>query len=317
MSEGPNFFMRSGSADTPANPKRWMLYDYNDGAAPLTDAKRGNAVGAQAVTEVPWIVRSDAGSWDRFYLGNNRSTFNPVNGLDNGLQTRVGGAWWWGGVAEASTAFEANGRTYLLFSRNGWDSAAYQIVSRTSEPGGILPSLALGGRHITNATEKILIRSHSYTNVAGGTNCENIFTTASFGTPDAFAQPYWFGPDSEISSIGFAAKMDYSPRRTTFFKELHFEASDASLSTLEQPVGVGTHSQPWRSINEFLVRQCRGGCGADVNLDGVVDLNDYFDFMQSQSNPHGRMGDINGNLLGPSEDIADFFDFWTYYELGC
>ncbi len=71
-------------------------------------------------------------------------------------------------------------------------------------------------------------------------------------------------------------------------------------------------SLPARTVL-LLQHEPPGLCRGDVNFDGEVDLNDFFDFLNGfdQNLP---IADVNGDL---SIDLGDFFDFLGAFDQGC
>lgn len=54
-------------------------------------------------------------------------------------------------------------------------------------------------------------------------------------------------------------------------------------------------------------------CAADLVVDGVLDLSDYFQFFDYFDQSHAG-ADIDGN---PGVDLGDFFAFFNYFDAGC
>ena len=176
---------------------------------------------------------------------------NRINGWVNGVVDKNGGPWSGGGVAEGSTVFylpETN-RYYLLYARNTWDSSAYQIVYRMTEPGQPLSSLELDAALGPPPNEHVLLRSDGYAQV----NRANFGGCKAFKINDAST-----GQDRQY--IIFNAKLDYYATpgwwtgfRTVFFKEITVEnVSTGKLLQLSE-----SSSDPRSNVDFFTIPVCR------------------------------------------------------------
>lgn len=152
---------------------------------------------------------------------------NPIfdiNGVwqPNGAMSISGTQWPGGGVAEGGTVLyiPLTQRYYVFYSRNTWDTSAYQIVYRMTAPGAPFSSIALpGGFADLNVPEHVLLRAPHL--IGGGQN---------FAQPHGFAlnhaDPPPSGPAGKFM-LAIHAKLHYETqpgvftgRRTVFFKEL-------------------------------------------------------------------------------------------------
>lgn len=227
---------RLGSLDGPHR----RYWGNNIAAAPLTSEQfsfdtRGN-------------VRSIASA---------RNASNPIylpntdgcgfRNVDNGSIDQNGREWAHGSVAEGAHAFysPATRRYYVLYTRNTWDSGAYQVVYRMTAPDRPFSDLFLTWGTEYGVQEHILLSSDSsvFTVPQGSSygNAEVITITDCDGTQ----HPY----------LVFHAKVHGGYNRTVFFKELTFDGSGA-LRRL-----YPAHANPVLDIRRFRVPVCIQSAG--------------------------------------------------------
>ncbi|GIK20538.1 MAG: hypothetical protein BroJett004_27020 [Planctomycetota bacterium] len=257
MAEGPSFF------HDPLTGKNWLLYDWNDAYGVPSelrdpdDGKWGNHVAAHELSSSQYEFKSNTSA---IRLANNRNWNwliwnSSANQWEfNGRMDKMMKPWCWGGVAEASAACYMSGQGYfLLFSRNTWDSAAYQIVYRHRFSNFNFASFDLVNDGHYTVVEKLLLRSDRH-NVPAAS--ESAHGPASFGSPCVF--PLRDSDGGEQLYMAFHAKFESSPRRTIFFKELVPVPGEPS-GTLERLYENSTgayDSDKRKAINVFRRPRC-------------------------------------------------------------
>ena len=231
-----------------------MLYNWSDANPDVPADRWGMHVAAAPLAALNF--RFDANGWV-IPIAMNRNSSNPVktsdgawvdNGtLDQNLKpmTFAGGACASGSfsVAEGATAFfhKGSGRYYVLYSRNHWQSPAYQIVYRMTEPGQPFREIQLSRFMDEDVQEHVLLRAEHYDEVH----------SASFGHPEVFSLVDEAGQDRYY--VVFHAKMDSSAARTIFLKELTLESTASGrLKQLHE-----RHSDIDRDIRYFRLPVCR------------------------------------------------------------
>lgn len=227
--------------------KRVMLYNWDDKNPDVPAAHWGNHVAGAPLlgNQFQFNVNGTA-----IPLAMARNANHKVNGLDNGTLDRNLQPWGWGGVAEGATAFYHRGtnRYYLIYSRNTWDSPAYQIVYRMTNPGQTFRDIQLPHFMDQNVNEEILLRATHY----------NVVGTANFGHPEVFTIRDEFG--NERYYLLFHVKLDYDQvpgqftgRRTLMVKELMLEPDGTGrLKRLHE-----SHADIDRDIRFFRMPSCR------------------------------------------------------------
>ncbi|MGE0615803.1 MAG: family 43 glycosylhydrolase [Bacteriovoracia bacterium] len=138
-----------------------------------------------------------------------RNNTRPIGGVPNGCygsQSPMGPA---GGpyycVAEGPAAFFQNGRYYIVYSRNGWNSPGYGLYYRFTRVGGSFDELEMNFSN-ANIQEHVLAESVNRVRPLG----------PAYGHGESFV-----GPGNKRYFI-FHAKDDGSGKRTPFFKEMTF-----------------------------------------------------------------------------------------------
>lgn len=210
-------------------------------------------------------------------LSDSNSPYSCVttSGLRNGEDSG-------GGVAEAPALFrrvaaDSNEYTYVLFSRNGYDSAAYGIYYRKSGANQNLASMALA---TTSETSCAIVESPL---VVGQRRVNHPFSSTT--TPQHFGhgEVFRFGEDANSNPRYYLVyhyheahvgggtpypTIGYSGR-TVFFKELRF-ATNGDILPL-----TNDDADPLTDANVFLVNQelvetppCDGDFNGDFALDG-------------------------------------------------
>lgn len=227
--------------------KRVFLYNWVDANADVPFWQWGNHIAAHPILTNHFQLDQN---FSAIPMAMCRNTNNKVSGLDNGTVNVSQQAWEWGGVAEAPSAIylPQTNRYYLIYSRNTWDSAAYQVVYRMTAPGATFSSIQLPWFLDAGIPEQILLRANDFT--AGG--------LANFGGAEAFtvkdssgtAHPY----------VLFHCKLDYefapgvfTGRRTFFMKEL----TVANVTTGQLVQLKETSTDPKADIRLFRIPRCR------------------------------------------------------------
>lgn len=248
MAEGPSFF------HDPVTGKNWLLYDWNDAFGDPSNHRDpnngvwGNHVAAHELSSLQYVFRADTSA---IRIANNRNSNSTIGGHLNGRLDKMMNPWCWGGVAEASAACYISGRGYyVLISRNTWDSAAYQIVYRHRSTNLTFESFDLENDGDYTVFEKLLLRSDRYNMPASSLGAHG---PASFGSPCVF--PVKDSGGGEQLYIAFHAKLESSPRRTVFFKELISPTSGTLERLYENSTGVYDNDKP-KAINVFRRPRC-------------------------------------------------------------
>ncbi|HEX6900542.1 MAG TPA: hypothetical protein VF789_12535 [Thermoanaerobaculia bacterium] len=227
--------------------KRVMIYNWTDKNPDVASAYWGNHVAAHPLRSSHYELDVNG---QTIPLAASRNTNNKVNGFDNGSLAANLQPWSNGAVGEGATAFYHRGsnRYYILYSRNTWDSPAYQIVYRMSEPGQLFRDLGLSAFTDTAVPENILLRATHY----------NVVGTASFGHPEVFTLRDEYG--DERYYLLFHVKLDYDQvsgtptgRRTLMVKELTLEPDGSGrLKQLQE-----SSADIDRDIRYFRLPSCR------------------------------------------------------------
>lgn len=169
-----------------------------------------------------------------------------VSSLDNGTLGHLPEEWYWGGIGEGGSLFynENNKRYYAIYSRNTYDSPAYQIVYRMSEPNKANVHEALSiGYGDSNADERVLLRSTEYqkrdrSNFGGS----QVFSITNLAT----------NPPTKVYYIIFHAKPRLSVypdlQQKTFIKELRFESGDGSITPMREGTDWASSDISWFRI---------------------------------------------------------------------
>ncbi|MEM9555703.1 MAG: hypothetical protein AAGC60_15720 [Acidobacteriota bacterium] len=233
--------------------KRVMLYvwDSRGGHSPSSPGATFHRGWGNHVAGAP--LRSSQFEFDAngtvLPMAHARNTNNPIwvsgpggaHWADNGTVDRYGQESRYGSTAEGATAIylPQTDRYYLIYSRNNWDSPAYQLVYRMTEPGQPFTTIQsnFGNQSVP---EHVLLRSNDPARSRG----------VSFGHAEAFSITRCDG--SEWPFLIFHAKMDGSERRTVFFKEL----SIADFTTGELRRLYESHSNPLQDVRLFRVPSC-------------------------------------------------------------
>lgn len=317
---------------------------------------RGNHVGYAAMDPsqldiVDYVPPETSGGgninafWNLFF---GFSYYNPIeyeswagHYYNNGLGDHTGdpaeNGW---RVAETPAAFYDESReTYYAFaSRNLFSSPGYCIVYRagegstfhTMEAPSLIPS------SLTEPDEYMLISSKVAWSggVADRRNFVHTNHTAgrSYGMGEVF---YMRNPngsyilddhDNKIPIIAFSVKFDGEDGRTVFFKRLHWDADDNTESKLFREC-VDRSADLWSDTLRSEIPYC----GADINLDGTVDIGDWFEFFNQWDWDNGTCGevaapagnpsvDFTGTPLDPRDDevgLEDLYFFLAAYDNGC
>jgi hypothetical protein len=247
MFDGPFVFIDPNR--TSSDPwKRVMLYNWNDAASNLSFAHWGGHIAGHPLLHNN--IQFDKNFETKPYA-HARNSNNQVGGKYNGTVDINQQQWTGGGIAEGICAFylPETQRYYLVYSRNTWDSAAYQLVYRMSAPGAPFSSLALPSFENQTIQEHVLLRAHDYT--SGG--------EANFGHCDFFTlndKPYLIfhmKPDYQRWLVGGQWQTGFAGGRTAFFKELTVEnVSTGKLKQLYE-----THADPARDARLFRIPVCR------------------------------------------------------------
>jgi hypothetical protein len=155
--------------------------------------------------------------------------------VDNGTVGAEPEEWFWGGVAEGASTFYNvnNGRYYTIYSRNCYDSTAYQVVYRMSEQGKANVHEALSINYgDSEVMERVLLRGTEYQQFAG----------ANFGHPQVFSLT---NPAASSQTYYYIA-LHVKPRGTmypdlqqrVFIKELSFYPEDPLPSVVDPREGT-------------------------------------------------------------------------------
>lgn len=231
------------------NNKRWMLYTWS--VANTGDTSfNGNHVAAYPMLNNAWMDALATGKHlplafrdhvQHFPTGHPRNGHSVANGTYHNTY-----AW-----AEAPAAFRWNGYTYLIYSRNGWNSPAYGIFSRK----------------VTGAFETLALKDGIYLDWDNATTPETIVARAS--NPNlAYGPSYghgeiFMGPGNKPylifhakqqgtwnAGLGREVYPDGYSGRTAYFKELNFDGSGNIVSLSDWPgvcgqTTVGRFLVPW------------------------------------------------------------------------
>lgn len=190
----------------PATSQRWLVYSWIDGD-PSRPFWYGGHIAAYPMLN-GFLMKATA-QGKHLPLGFKRNTHNSVGNLDNGLYGRdavMPGNY---GVAEGPRVFVRNGKYYLYFNRNGWDSPAYGIFYRMADSfEGLAVRNADGSLNWakTDSEERPLLISKERMRARG----------PSYGTGEIFEGPQgrWY--------VLAHLKDDQSEARTPILKELTF-----------------------------------------------------------------------------------------------
>ena len=216
----------------PANQQGQLLYTWSDGNFENPDW-RGNHIATAPILSPFFPYRMNAAASPR-PLAYMKNSTNRIAGVDNGCFGPVGRVDTNNGpfprcVAEGAAVFIRNGRYYLLFSRNYWDSPGYGVFYRTSSS---FDGLALQSWNDLAVPEAPLLVSRDRALPYG----------ASYGHGEVFqhAGRYYLMVHAKD---GGAAGM-----RSVFFKELTFR-DDGSI----EPLSDAPDAPQFRNIRSYLV----------------------------------------------------------------
>jgi hypothetical protein len=216
-----------------------------------------------------WPVPSTSGKmFNGFYISSGQ-----MFGITNACTTLSYGPV---GVCEGGGAFNYLGRTYVFYSRNNWQSGAYQSlyrkVDRSSGSRFTAAALRDSSGDISwnekHPDEHVLFRSVGATSSGGPT-----------GGPSAGVNQVFAGPAGQGGARRMYMSMSVRPGfgRTIFFKELHFDSSGDILA---------------------------------VSNTGACDATDWSCFLipvETNPNCFGQVGDFDHNGHKTISDIFDFF----------
>lgn len=330
MTEGPYVFV---DPNPRGQPNRWMLYDWRDAEGlsqnpsgdlnpASTNPNWGNAVAAHPLYNGftrPGTSELDIRVFDKTYttmfVANNRSEYNAVSEcsdrcVKNGRANDWGYNWWWGGIAESSCAFylPSSNCYYVLFSRNGASTAAYQIVYRRTQPGGNFLSLGIGSPTDFDEPESVLLRGYYYWWFDPDRG--KYAPPSSYGSPSYFEMLDSCG--NGVPYIAFHARLEASPRRVIFFKELS-TISETSPDLLQLREERDSPPNRQSNIAYYRIPWCRNACPADINGDGIVDFGDYTEFLTLYDTGDHAVDFTCDGIV----DFADYLEFINHYGAGC
>lgn len=251
----------------------WMNIDpfmYVDPSLPNTDlwkrammfnwGESGNHISAHPARPHQFLYH--ALNINTVALASKRNTNNPIRGpqcqnFDNGASNGIGVEVPNWGVAEGVAAFykpgpvPGTGRHYLIYSRNGFNSLAYQLVYRMTAPGQRLDSLAIPFSNVSSVQEHVLLRADRYEVGPCGPGAPG---GASFGHGEVFsikdtqdALHYYLIFHAKLAGAN-AQFID----RTVFIKELTFDPVNGHILQLAE-----NSPDPCRDIHKFRIPVCR------------------------------------------------------------
>lgn len=206
--------------------KRVLLYDWADAYGKTKNSSWGDHVAAHPVNdslnEFFSTVRNISIAASVNKSANHRMIINGRT-LYNGEITGSGTAWNMGGVAEAPSAIYLNqtNRYYVMYSRNCWDSSAYQLVYRMSAAGA--SSFASMADTWLNQypQEYILLRNPYYADTSA----------------EGFGSAEFFNINGQPCMI-YHVKFRGSTQRTIMFKELTIQADGTFKPVLDTDISV-------------------------------------------------------------------------------
>jgi hypothetical protein len=236
--------------------KRWMMYTWLDDSAwqdwngnhvaahPMIANRQMDAFGAP----IPLAYKLHSMWWpghDRGCVTSPCAAENWVwpnaqppdcwipNGTSGASGGRMGGCGGRFGVAEGPAAFARNGRSYIMYSRNGWDSPAYGMFYRHAAANIGAMGIAHWGDYLT--AEQPLVMSIEREKPDG----------IGFGHGEVFIGPTRSGQPSKYylifhakeAKVGGVFPSGYSGR-TVYFKELTFN-TDGSIVPLSNDGSSG------------------------------------------------------------------------------
>lgn len=227
--------------DPTADDRRWMLYAWRVDEAG-NGAWDGNHVAAYPMFDNARMDATAAGL--HIPLAFVANDFNPPPGhTDNGYSGANGSAFGQG-IAEGPAAFKWGQHTYVLYSRNAWDSPAYGIFYRKTASN--FQALTLPSWSDTGVAEEPLVTSgqrslaygpsygHGEVFIGPGNRPYLIFHAKQQGTYNAALNRVEY-PD------GFSG-------RTVYFKELSFDGL-GNLTPITEGPGICGKS----AVHRFLV----------------------------------------------------------------
>lgn len=241
--------------------KRWMIYNWNAITGGMNTFD-GDHVAAYPMRDN--FTMEGGRTWTTRHLPlayryNTNTATKPDGVLPNGAVDGAGNQWKWmvngsltnAGVAEGGAAFHhnADSRYFVLYTRNTWDSPAYQIVYRSSTVSfeNLALKDALGNRQWDNSTtaENVLAASNwvrTYNSPSTPPYTRDLNRNNNFGHGEVF---YAWGRPYLI----FHAKLDFSGERRIYFKELTINGA-----TIERL--FDGHSNQAYDLNYFLAPSC-------------------------------------------------------------
>lgn len=313
----------------------WVIYGWRDVGSTGTLAQRGNHVAAAKLNTDRIYQTSASEDLVRVHHAYNTSTATKIPevlGADVcGQATNVsynnGEVGYYGNpdysgwrVAETATMLYEDYGTYQALygfvSRNLYDSPAYCIAYRTVFDDSLPSALSLPSTYPENVQEYLLASAKQYVNSTTTVDHRGNYLFRSYGTGEvAFAKDGLgedvVDPDGfRIPIMAYSVKCDGgSNYRTLFFKRITRSATGTP------PLNEWIEGHPSAWINTWKSDLPLLGCPGDVNNDGVVDLSDYFDFLNDfNSTPPGSMADINRDGV---VDLEDYFILFGTQDSGC
>lgn len=149
------------------------------------------------------------------------------------------GEWRVGAVVEGATYFysQISRRYYVIYTRNTWNSGAYQMVYRMTAPDRPFTDLFQNWTHEYGTPEHILLKPSASPFTARG---------SSYGSGEVFIVRDNFGVEHPY--LAFHAKLEGQDNRTAFFKELTVDPQTGHLLELS-PISFN----PASNISEFRI----------------------------------------------------------------
>lgn len=338
---------------TIAEPHAWMAYNWRVGTTAFAGRDRGFFIGTFAMFDNlrfdcegslvylaanqnsvnPIVVGDDCGADDN--IANNGTTTNHfTNGVPDG-QPPVEACNL--NVAEQPVIFynTVNERYYVLYNRNSFQAATYQICYRMTEPEAPLSSLDLatelqGGINehpwdpdmdtldngsVISVDERVLLKASDYSS-----------GSASYGVGDVFSINVG---GTEHYYLLFHVKSDGTSHRTPFLKELYFN-TDGTIKALSDLVAADP------DINIFMFRWPANPeelCPADLSAsqvstdptygvpDGVVDTSDLYYFLDQFNEGNYDVADLTTTSdpqdpgYGIPDHVIDAQDYFYYLDI--
>lgn len=251
----------------PGTNQAYLYYGWADFLCSPTSEWSGNHIAYHKLRNTPGMFELDATAPSRA-LAFDRNTGNPITPTNPACPSGVGVAQPNGvidkigcpqpfGSAEGLAVFHwaaADGgpnKYFAVYTRNMWDSPAYQVVYRVADS---LDGLGLGVNFFTspNVPAALAIQEHVLLVSDAPTSPDG----SSYGHVDVFRVnwPQPTGPAHRRPYLAFHAKKAGNQDRHIFFKELRWNPSTGKLDQIYPAAGGGRPA--WSLATQFLLPRC-------------------------------------------------------------